>query len=136
MPLSATTPTTSLSPLVKMEDRKRPALSGADDIAPPSKRQAVNGAAAKASKDDDTKEEAWIEVSRSLASPSPTPQTIPVHSVSRRSAPYSVHWVLSARPPCYRALSCADSVSCNCRRAETLLTIADLVLSLAAINCL
>lgn len=60
-----------------MEDRKRPALSGAEDIAPPSKRQAVNGAAAKASKDDDTKEEAWIEVSRLLATPSPRPRSSP-----------------------------------------------------------
>ncbi|KOS17161.1 E3 ubiquitin-protein ligase BRE1 [Escovopsis weberi] len=43
-----------------MEDRKRPAISGADDLAPPSKRVAVNGSKAK----DDTpemKEESWIE---------------------------------------------------------------------------
>ncbi|RFN50338.1 e3 ubiquitin-protein ligase bre1 [Fusarium flagelliforme] len=43
-----------------MEDRKRPAISSADDIAPPSKRVAVNGSKAK---DDplDTKEESWVE---------------------------------------------------------------------------
>ncbi|KAF5594711.1 e3 ubiquitin ligase BRE1 [Fusarium subglutinans] len=43
-----------------MEDRKRPAISSADDIAPPSKRVAVNGSKAK---DDssDMKEESWIE---------------------------------------------------------------------------
>jgi len=44
-----------------MEDRKRPASNLADDAAPPSKRQAVNGS--NKSKDDaaDTKEEIWIE---------------------------------------------------------------------------
>ncbi|KAF5536330.1 E3 ubiquitin-protein ligase bre1 [Fusarium musae] len=43
-----------------MEDRKRPAISSADEIAPPSKRVAVNGSKAK---DDssDMKEESWIE---------------------------------------------------------------------------
>ncbi|KAF5020678.1 hypothetical protein F66182_7292 [Fusarium sp. NRRL 66182] len=43
-----------------MEDRKRPAVSSADDLAPPSKRVAVNGSKAK---DDtsDMKEESWIE---------------------------------------------------------------------------
>lgn len=45
-----------------MEDRKRPAVN-TDDLAPPSKRQAVNGG--NKSKDDsgDMREEAWIEVS-------------------------------------------------------------------------
>lgn len=60
---------TSLSALprpatfVKMEDRKRPAAGAVDDLAPPTKRQAVNGASK--SKDDsaDKQEEAWIEVS-------------------------------------------------------------------------
>lgn len=62
MPLSTTTSSAPLSPTIKMEDRKRPALGGADDIAPPSKRQAVNGGS-KSSKDDsgDMKDEAWIE---------------------------------------------------------------------------
>ncbi|KJZ78915.1 E3 ubiquitin-protein ligase BRE1 [Hirsutella minnesotensis 3608] len=43
-----------------MEDRKRPAIGSADDLAPPSKRVAVNGSKAK---DDalDPKEEGWIE---------------------------------------------------------------------------
>ncbi len=51
------------SSLVKMEERKRPAITSADDLAPPSKRQAVNGGSGK-SKDDgaDNREEAWIEV--------------------------------------------------------------------------
>ncbi|RYP48408.1 hypothetical protein DL768_005681 [Monosporascus sp. mg162] len=40
-----------------MEDRKRPALSSSDDIAPPSKRQAVNGG----SKSKEEGDEAWIE---------------------------------------------------------------------------
>ncbi|KAI4870940.1 E3 ubiquitin-protein ligase BRE1 [Hypoxylon rubiginosum] len=43
-----------------MEDRKRPAISSTDDIAPPSKRQAVNGGS-KSKDDSDVKEEAWIE---------------------------------------------------------------------------
>lgn len=45
-----------------MEDRKRPAVAHGDDIAPPSKRVAVNGAKAK---DDNAemKEENWIDVS-------------------------------------------------------------------------
>lgn len=43
-----------------MEDRKRPAISSTDDIAPPSKRQAVNGGS-KSKDDGDAKDEAWIE---------------------------------------------------------------------------
>ncbi|KAJ3562713.1 hypothetical protein NPX13_g8464 [Xylaria arbuscula] len=43
-----------------MEDRKRPAVNSTDDIAPPSKRQAVNGSS-KAKDDADTKDEAWVE---------------------------------------------------------------------------
>ncbi|KAF3065303.1 E3 ubiquitin-protein ligase BRE1 [Daldinia childiae] len=43
-----------------MEDRKRPAMSSADDMAPPSKRQAVNGGS-KSKDDTDAKDEAWIE---------------------------------------------------------------------------
>jgi len=50
-----------------MEDRKRPAISSADEIAPPSKRVAVNGSKAK---DDplDMKEESWVEVSHTTTS--------------------------------------------------------------------
>lgn len=63
MPLTAT-PSASPRPstLAKMEDRKRPAISSADDLAPPSKRVAVNGSKAK---EDalEMKEEGWIEVS-------------------------------------------------------------------------
>lgn len=58
----ATSPSTSLrlSVLPKMEDRKRPAIGGADDLAPPSKRVAVNGSKTK---DDaiELKEEGWVE---------------------------------------------------------------------------
>ncbi|KAH8162435.1 hypothetical protein CIB48_g5814 [Xylaria polymorpha] len=43
-----------------MEDRKRPAVNSTDDIAPPSKRQAVNGGS-KAKEDADPKDEAWVE---------------------------------------------------------------------------
>ncbi len=61
---AATTPSTSPHPssIPKMEDRKRPALGGADDLAPPSKRVAVNGSKTK---DDapEMKEESWIDVS-------------------------------------------------------------------------
>lgn len=60
----ATAPSDSPRPstLAKMEDRKRPAIGGTDDLAPPSKRVAVNGSKAK----DETlemKEEGWIDVS-------------------------------------------------------------------------
>ncbi|POR34057.1 E3 ubiquitin-protein ligase BRE1 [Tolypocladium paradoxum] len=58
----ATSPSASPRPstLSKMEDRKRPAIGGTDDLAPPSKRVAVNGSKAK---DDaqEMKEEGWIE---------------------------------------------------------------------------
>lgn len=37
-------------------------MSGADDIGPPSKRQAVNGSSKHSKDDSDMKEEAWIEV--------------------------------------------------------------------------
>ena len=61
---AATSPVTSPRPptLSKMEDRKRPAIGGVDDLAPPSKRVAVNGSKAK---DDamEMKEEGWVEVS-------------------------------------------------------------------------
>lgn len=59
----ATSPAASPRPstLSKMEDRKRPAIGGADDLAPPNKRVAVNGSKIK---DDpsEMKEEGWIEV--------------------------------------------------------------------------
>lgn len=63
MPI-ATSPTASPRPatLVKMEDRKRPAVSAVDDLAPPSKRQAVNGGGKAKDDSGDLKEEAWIEV--------------------------------------------------------------------------
>ncbi|KAK4067731.1 hypothetical protein Trihar35433_6291 [Trichoderma harzianum] len=58
----ATTPSASPRPstLVKMEDRKRPAISGAEDLAPPSKRVAINGSKAK-DENTDMKEDTWIE---------------------------------------------------------------------------
>ncbi|WXC51452.1 E3 ubiquitin-protein ligase bre1 [Fusarium graminearum] len=60
MPLTTTSASPRPSTLAKMEDRKRPAISSADEIAPPSKRVAVNGSKAK---DDplDMKEESWVE---------------------------------------------------------------------------
>ncbi|KAI0377830.1 hypothetical protein F5Y04DRAFT_263352 [Hypomontagnella monticulosa] len=70
MPLSTSPTTAPLSTRVKMEDRKRPAISSTDDIAPPSKRQAVNGSS-KSKDDTDVKEEAWIEVSVIVTTYSP-----------------------------------------------------------------
>lgn len=60
MPLSTSKSSAPLSPLVNMEDRKRPALSATDEIAPPSKRQQINGGA-NVAKDDDAKEDVWID---------------------------------------------------------------------------
>jgi hypothetical protein len=58
----ATTPSDSPRPstLVKMEDRKRSAIGSTDDLAPPSKRVAVNGSKVK---DDalEMKEETWVD---------------------------------------------------------------------------
>lgn len=50
------------SPVVKMEDRKRPAIADTDDYAPPNKRQATNGGASKTKEDNgEYRDEAWIE---------------------------------------------------------------------------
>lgn len=61
---AAITPSSSprLSSISKMEDRKRPAVGQADDVAPPSKRVAVNGAKVK-DEGTEMKEESWVEVS-------------------------------------------------------------------------
>jgi hypothetical protein len=77
----ATTPSDSPRPstLVKMEDRKRSAIGSTDDLAPPSKRVAVNGSKVK---DDalEMKEETWVDVS---ATPPPAaPRHLPVTSSS------------------------------------------------------
>lgn len=60
-----------------MEDRKRPAVNSADDLAPPSKRVAVNGSKAK---DEalEMKEESWVDV---------------------RVARSRLHFVVSTSPP-------------------------------------
>jgi hypothetical protein len=66
MPLATSTPSASprLSSLPKMEDRKRPAVSAADDVAPPAKRQAtINGSKSALDADSDLKEDTFIEVS-------------------------------------------------------------------------
>lgn len=49
--------------LVKMDDRKRPAASAVDDLAPPSKRVNLNGAGKSRDDSGDKNEDAWIEVS-------------------------------------------------------------------------
>lgn len=62
MPVATSSPAVSHpSGLSKMEDRKRPAISATDEIAPPSKRQAVNGTV-KSRDDGESRDEAWIEV--------------------------------------------------------------------------
>lgn len=65
-----------------MEDRKRPAVNSNDELAPPSKRLAVNGSKAK---DDalDMKEESWVDV-RSLptAAPSFCLSLFPIHPIN------------------------------------------------------
>ncbi|KAJ0158627.1 E3 ubiquitin-protein ligase BRE1 [Colletotrichum tanaceti] len=63
MPVATSAPTASPRPstLIKMEDRKRPPISTAEDLAPPSKRhQTVNGSKSKGD-GGDTAEEHWIE---------------------------------------------------------------------------
>lgn len=50
------------SPPLKMEERKRSAAQSVDDLAPPTKRQAVNGAS-KASADSDMPWKDDLEVS-------------------------------------------------------------------------
>ncbi|CAK7199094.1 E3 ubiquitin-protein ligase bre1 [Sporothrix eucalyptigena] len=64
MPI-ATAPTvvpTRPSAVVKMEDRKRPAIADTDEYAPPSKRQAVNGGTSKAKEDPNGEyRDEWLE---------------------------------------------------------------------------
>ncbi|KAF4783248.1 BRE1 E3 ubiquitin ligase [Colletotrichum scovillei] len=63
MPVATSAPTASPRPstLAKMEDRKRPPISTAEDLAPPSKRhQSVNGSKSKGDSGDHA-EEHWIE---------------------------------------------------------------------------
>lgn len=70
----ATSPSALLptSPVVKMEERKRPAIN-ADEIAPPSKRQQVNGSSKARDNAVDMGDEAWIEVSTARCFQSNTP---------------------------------------------------------------
>jgi E3 ubiquitin-protein ligase BRE1 len=56
------------SPPLKMEDRKRSAAQSVDDLAPPTKRQAVNGAS-KTSADSDMPWKDDLEVSCHTTSP-------------------------------------------------------------------
>lgn len=80
----------------KMEDRKRPASSAVDDCAPPSKRQAVNGASKSKDDSGDMKEEAWIEVS--VSHDSPCVVIIP------HSRPGQVSAAVASMPRCLGAL--------------------------------
>lgn len=69
----ATTPSAPPRPatFAKMEDRKRPASSAVDEVAPPSKRQAVNGSSKSKDDSGDMREEAWIEVSECVSHDNP-----------------------------------------------------------------
>lgn len=51
-PVAASAP--SLPSFIKMEDRKRAAGQSTDDLAPPTKRQAINGAGKAAADSDNT----------------------------------------------------------------------------------
>ncbi|KAK0673954.1 BRE1 E3 ubiquitin ligase-domain-containing protein [Cercophora samala] len=57
----ATQTSEPLAHISLMEDRKRPASGAVDDVAPPSKRQQVNGSGKSKDDSGDMKEEAWIE---------------------------------------------------------------------------
>lgn len=77
----------------KMEDRKRPASSAVDDCAPPSKRQAVNGASKSKDDSGDMKEEAWIEVSVS--------HDIPCVVIIPLACPGHVSAAVASMPRCH-----------------------------------
>lgn len=62
MKVTATTVASLPPTLVKMEDRKRSAGHSIEDIAPPTKRQAINGSS-KASAESDMPWKDFIEVS-------------------------------------------------------------------------
>jgi hypothetical protein len=73
MPVATSNSLPGPATFVKMEDRKRPAVSAVDDLAPPSKRQAVNGGSKSKDDSGDSREEAWIEVSLQAVPKSPPP---------------------------------------------------------------
>jgi E3 ubiquitin-protein ligase BRE1 len=62
MKVTASTVAPLPSTIIKMEDRKRPAGQNVDDLAPPTKRQAVNGGS-KSSTDSDMPGKDDLEVS-------------------------------------------------------------------------
>lgn len=104
---------------VKMDDRKRPAIGSADDLAPPSKRQAVNGGGKSKDDSGDTKEEAWIDVSlfRVAALTTHIPHR---HTTMDPAAPAS-----HVFPPLHFHVVAIAQVSCSLhrgRRPETILT--------------
>jgi len=78
MPIATSPSVPRPATFAKMEDRKRPASTVVDDNAPPSKRQAVNGASKPKDDADKDKEELWIEVSPDCrASPLSSPAFCP-----------------------------------------------------------
>lgn len=62
MKVASTVAPIASSTIIKMEDRKRPASQSVEDLAPSTKRQAVNGAS-KASADSDMPWKDDLEVS-------------------------------------------------------------------------
>jgi len=105
MPI-ATSPSTAPRPF-KMEERKRPAITNADDLAPPSKRQNVNGAGKSRDDSGDAKDEAWIEVSVTRPSRPPPPDPLEQKHCRIRPPPEdaATHPSVGTRRPVARFVS-------------------------------
>lgn len=128
----ATSPSALLptSPVVKMEDRKRPAIN-ADEIAPPSKRQQVNGSNKARDNAVDMGDEAWIEVSTRTRFQSSTPNPPSLHC--HHPWPYPHHQ--KAVGACGFSPPARYLVSRDARRRESLLTRSVLMRGLLASAC-
>lgn len=127
----ATSPSALLptSPIVKMEDRKRPAIN-TEEIAPPSKRQQVNGSSKARDNAVDMGDEAWIEVSSTICFPSALPPPIPLPYPKHHRSVYFVPLEKAAQ-----GWFCEILVSRNARRRESLLTRSVLMRGLLASAC-
>lgn len=107
MPIATSPSVPRLATFAKMEDRKRPASTAVDDNAPPSKRQAVNGASKPKDDADKDKEELWIEVSPDCRASRPSASLLPAsrfhfppHTASRRRARPSTRPSLASAARC------------------------------------
>lgn len=135
----ATSPSALLptSPVVKMEDRKRPAIN-TEEIAPPSKRQQVNGSSKARDNTVDMGDEAWIEVSNTTCfqSDSPPPPlpflTSPSYLTSHPTSPLCIFF---PREQAAQAWFGEILVSRHARRRETLLTRSVLMRGLLSSAC-